>query len=199
MKPTNRRCSSCKKKVPAGEALTSSLRAFCSYTCLTAYAKSDKGQKAVQTAKKRELKERKETLKTARDYIKEAQVAFNKYIRTRDLGKPCISCGNLPEQKLGGTMDAGHFRSTGSASHLRFNTLNCHAQCVTCNRYGSGMAVDYRISLIKKIGLEAVEKLECDNTPRRFTIDYLKRVKMIFSKKALLLAKLRNKKGCTYP
>lgn len=158
------------------------------------YSKSDAGQKAVQTAKKRELKERKEKIKTARDYIKDCQVAVNAYVRYRDEGKPCISCGNLPENKLGGTMDAGHYRSRGSASHLRFNTLNIHAQCVRCNRYESGSAIPYRLGLMDKIGEDLVLALEADNTPRKFTIEYLQRCTAIFRKRLRHLKKIRNKK-----
>ena len=81
-------------------------------------------------------------------------------------------------------MDAGHYRSRGSAGHLRYNVFNIHAQCVKCNRFGSGNAVDYRIELIKRIGLDRVERIENDNQYRKFTIDYLKRVKQIFNKRA---------------
>lgn len=151
--------------------------------------KRDKENK--EKAERADLRARKESLKTAGDYIKEAQVAVNKYIRMRDYGKPCISCGALPVQKAGGTIDAGHYRSRGAASHLRFNILNIHGQCVSCNRYKSGNAVDYRINLIDKIGLELVEALEQDNQPRKFTIDYLKRVKRIFNKRARFYAKRR--------
>lgn len=159
-----------------------------------AYSKSDAGQKVVQKAKNAELKERKEKIKTARDYIKDCQVAVNAYVRYRDEGKPCISCGNLPENKLGGTMDAGHYRSRGAASHLRFNTLNIHAQCVKCNRYHSGAVTDFRIGLIRKIGQDLVDKLESDNAPRSFTIEYLQRCTAIFRKRLRHLKKIRSKK-----
>ena len=127
-------------------------------------------------------REQKEKLKTAGDYIKEAQVAFNSYIRVRDKNKQCISCGCLPGDTVqGGKFDAGHYRSRGSASHLRYHLLNCHSQCVKCNRYLSGNVVEYRKGLIARIGAERVEQIEMGNNPRKFTIDYLKRVKKIFN------------------
>ena len=197
MKSTNRRCSTCRKKVPAEEAITGALRAFCSYECLQAYAKSDKGQKAVKSAYRKDLSERKEKLKTAGDYTKEAQAAFNKFIRIRDAHKPCISCGNpLEHESLGGGYDAGHYRSRGAASHLRFNLLNVHAQCKKCNRYLSGNVTDYRIGLVSRIGQNMIDKLERDNTPKKFTVEYLKRVKSIFTRRANLYERLRNKMGC---
>ena len=197
MKSTNRRCSTCRKKVPAEEAITGALRAFCSYECLQAYAKSDKGQKAVKSAYRKDLSERKEKLKTAGDYTKEAQAAFNKFVRIRDAHKPCISCGNpLEHESLGGGYDAGHYRSRGAASHLRFNLLNVHAQCKKCNRYLSGNVTDYRIGLVSRIGQNMIDKLERDNTPKKFTVEYLKRVKSIFTRRANLYERLRNKRGC---
>ena len=134
-------------------------------------------------------RKRKEKLKTVSDYIREAQACVNKYIRARDYGQSCISCGSNPEQKRGGTMEAGHYRSRGAASHLRFNTNNINLQCVKCNRYKSGNAVDYRLGLIRKIGIEKVEALESDNRPRKFSIEYLQRMKRVFSKKARLTEK----------
>ena len=58
---------------------------------------------------KKRKKQIKEELKTVQDLMKEAQVAFNAYIRERDKGKPCISCG----KPLKGKYDAGHFFSSG--------------------------------------------------------------------------------------
>jgi len=139
-----------------------------------------KKEKAVRT----DLKGRKEKLKSASDWNKEAQAAVNKYIRFRDHGKSCISCGHISEQKRGGTMEAGHYRSRGSASHLRFNLLNIFLQCSRCNRYLSGNVVEYRKELINRIGVERVELLENDNQPRKFDIEYLKRVKRVFNKRA---------------
>ena len=200
-----KKCSYCKEKKEI--EITTPVYSFCSFDCASSMAKDKQAKqkqkqiaKAKQSQAKKEkaaradLRARKENLKTAGDYIKEAQAAVNKYIRLRDHGKPCISCGSLPEQKAGGTMDAGHYRSRGAASHLRFNVFNIHAQCVKCNRFNSGNAIDYRINLIKKIGIELVDKLEADNQPRKFTIEYLKRVKKIFSKRARFYEKRKLQK-----
>lgn len=199
------KCCGCKlrfdaetmSKLPAGN--------FHSIDCAIEYsrAKQDKARakqaskdkqidKVKQKAVRAQNRKDKERLKTKGQYIKEAQASVNKYIRLRDRGKACISCGNLPAQKFGGTMDAGHYRSRGAASHLRFNTFNIHAQCVKCNRFGSGNAVDYRINLIKLIGIERVERIENDNKPRTFSIEYLTRVKRIFNKRARHIDKINS-------
>ena len=162
----------------------------CSYICAKLWvdARSEKlAKQREQIAKKidRQLtKERKEALKTRNDWIKETQVAFNAYIRERDKDQTCICCGKpLGESKLGGGYDAGHYRSTGSAPHLRFHEDNCHAQRKHCNNWKSGNAVDYRLGLIKRIGIERVEALEADNEPRKWTIDELKELKQKYKDK----------------
>jgi len=133
----------------------------------------------------KQTRERKEALKTKRDYTKEAQVAFNAFIRVRDAEQPCICCGRTSErQYLTGTnWDCGHYRSTGSAPHLRFNEDNAHRQLTVCNRHGAGRAVDYRIGLIARIGQTRVEALEADQAPRHYTIDQLKDLKAEYKKK----------------
>jgi hypothetical protein len=57
---------------------------------------------------------------------------------------------------------------------LRFDERNAHGQLKQCNRWGSGRAVDYRLGLIRKIGLEEVESLEADQTTKKWTVDELK-------------------------
>ena len=172
-------------KLPAGR--------FHSMDCAISYsnAKQERARARlkVKAGKEQRKKDKatRERLKTNGDLIKEAQAVINKYVRLRDHGLPCISCDNLPEQKFGGSMDAGHYRSRGSAPQLRFNLLNISAQCVKCNRYGSGNAIDYRLGLIARIGLSRVEMLEQDNGYRKFSSEYLRRIKKIFNKKARVL------------
>ncbi|MDB4278422.1 recombination protein NinG [Deltaproteobacteria bacterium] len=171
----------------------SSLQKVCSPICAITLTRETQNKKQTKIAESKKKAERlsnrilKESLKPAGEYVKEAQAAINKYVRLRDRGQGCISCGGFPSHSRGGSFDAGHYRSRGAASHLRYNLYNIHAQCKKCNRYGSGNAVDYRLALIKKIGLEKVERLETDNAPRKFTIGYLKRIKKIFNRRARIL------------
>lgn len=182
MKGSTRRCAHCRKKVPVDEAVMGGIKSFCSFEHLIEFTRSKPAKEIARKVIKRDTKAKLDSLKTASDYIKEAQVAFNSYIRVRDKHKPCISCGCLPGDTVqGGKFDAGHYRSRGSASHLRYHLLNCHSQCVKCNRYLSGNVVEYRKGLIARIGAERVEQIEMGNNPRKFTIDYLKRVKKIFN------------------
>lgn len=147
----------------------------CSVPCATRSAKKDR-KEAVEAAKveRKVTRARKEAIKTIPDLIKEAQHAFNAYIRERDREQPCICCGlPLGAGEVGGAYDAGHYRSTGSASHLRFDEDNCHAQKKQCNRYGAGRAVDYRAGLLVRIGQARVERLESSNNPHKWTREEL--------------------------
>jgi hypothetical protein len=133
--------------------------------------------KKVRQAKVQErakVRTRKEAIKTIPELIKEAQREFNAYIRARDRDQPCICCGlPLGTGEVGGAYDAGHYRSVGSASHLRFSEDNCHAQRKQCNRYGAGRVVEYRMGLIDRIGAERVESLESSNEPHKWTREEL--------------------------
>lgn len=120
-----------------------------------------------------------ERLKTASDYRKEAQVAFNAYVRERDAHLPCISCGalNVASHLTGGSWDCGHYRSTGAAPHLRFDERNANKQCKRCNRDLAGNVVEYRKGLVRRIGQEAVEALEADQATRKYSADQLKAIR----------------------
>ncbi|MBS3894871.1 recombination protein NinG [Serratia marcescens] len=149
--------------------------------------KLDKAQKE----ERKQLRARKQALKTKPKWKAEAQVAFNRYVRIRDAGKPCISCGSTPAQKFGGTMDCGHYRTRGCAAHLSFHLHNAAGQCVRCNRDQSGAQKAFEQGLIERIGLEKVEALNNNNAPRTFTIEYYQRIKSIFTRKARRLEKRR--------
>jgi hypothetical protein len=112
------------------------------------------------------------------DWAKRTQKAFNHYICLRDSALPCISCGTLGNASIrhigGAPWHAGHYRSIGSAPHLRFNETNVNKQCSQCNLQLSANLIEYRKGLTNKIGLLAVEALEADQTPKHYTIDDLK-------------------------
>ena len=138
-----------------------------------------KAERIAQQADRKIIKLKLEAIKPRSKLLCEAQAVFNAYIRARDkaAGHPCISSGRPLDWNASNKVDAGHYRSTGSAPHLRFDERNCHAQSKQDNRFLAGNAVDYRIGLIARIGLEAVESLEADQTPRKYSIDQLKAIK----------------------
>ena len=168
-------CPHCRGKLEQGQRIHAE--------CITPWAdaqaekaKRAEAKKARAAAKveRASIRARKEAIKTIPVLIKEAQQAFNAYIRARDADKPCICCGlPLSAGDVGGSFDCGHYRSVGSAQHLRYDERNAHGQRKQCNRWGAGRAVDYRIGLVARIGLEAVEALESDNAPRKWLRDEL--------------------------
>jgi len=109
-------------------------------------------------------RERKMEVKPLSYWMKRAQAAFNAWVRERDAGQPCISCGRFHQ----GQNHAGHYRPAGSNPELRFEPDNCHLQCAPCNSHLSGNLGKYRPALIAKIGLERVEWLEGFHEPKRY-------------------------------
>ena len=181
------RCKHCHEKFSAEDL---ALHRRIHPACIPDYADAQESKaqrkaekQARMTAKVEKAQDRKKRAEQKRipDLIKEAQTAFNAFIRERDRGQPCICCGQpLGTGSVGGAFDCGHYRSVGSASHLRFNVDNAHAQRKQCNRYGAGRAVDYRIGLIARIGLPAVEALEASNTPHKWERDELIAIKALY-------------------
>lgn len=176
--PRRKRCPECRVMFMPSR----SSQAVCGeIECAIAHGKSEKGKettrKALADIDRHDIKVRKEALKSRGDYMRDAQKAFNEFIRVRDqlAGHACISSGR-PLDWAGNAVDAGHYRSVGAAPHLRFDERNCHAQSKQDNRYLSGNAIDYRIGLIKRIGLLAVEELEADQSVRKYTVDDLKAI-----------------------
>lgn len=72
----------------------------------------------------------------------------------------------------------------GSASHLRFNEDNCHAQSKYANQYLSGDVQAYRIGLTARIGIERVEALEANNTPHKWDKDEVREIRDRYRAKA---------------
>ena len=157
-------------------------QAVCSPACALATkdVNQQKARKSLAQVERREIKVRKEKLKSRADHLREAQAAVNEFIRLRDAHLPCISCDSIPNDYdlfTGSRWDAGHYRSVGSCPELRFEPLNIHRQCVRCNRNLSGNAVEYRIRLVLRIGAEKVDWLEGPHPARKYTVEEIKAIK----------------------
>ncbi|MFK7607897.1 MULTISPECIES: recombination protein NinG [Pseudomonas] len=164
-------------------------QAVCSPACaiLDAPKNLDRAVKSLAQVGRREIKVRKEQLKSRADHLREAQAAVNEFIRLRDAHLPCISCDSTPSDNdlmTGSRWDAGHYRSVGACPELRFELLNIHRQCVRCNRNLSGNAVEYRIRLVLRIGAEKVDWLEGPHPARKYTVDEIKVIKADYRAKS---------------
>lgn len=156
----------------------------CSPSCALAEARNpvnqEKARKALADLERRDIKARKEKLKSRADHLNDTQQAFNAWVRERDAGQPCISCGTTANVQY----CAGHYRTTAAAPELRFEPLNVHLQCNrNCNMGKSGNLLGYRPRLIEKIGLAAVEWLEGPHEPKKYTIDDLKALTALYRAK----------------
>ena len=179
--PRRKRCPECRVMFTPSRGS----QAVCGdIECAIAHGKSEKGRaiagKALAEVGRREIKVRKEKLKTRADHLREAQAALNEYVRLRDAHLPCISCDSTPNDNdlmTGSRWDAGHYRSVGACPELRFEPLNIHRQCVKCNRNLSGNAVEYRIRLVLRIGAEKVAWLEGLHPACKYTVDEIKAIK----------------------
>lgn len=170
--PRPKTCSVCKTEFTPAR----SLQKVCGPVCALAHAKAKESRqrKAIEKVERREIKVRKQRLKSRADHLRECQAVFNQWIRLRDAGQPCISCGTTADVQY----CAGHYRTTAAAPELRFEPLNVHLQCNrNCNMGKSGNLMEYRPRLIEKIGLEAVQWLEGPHEPKRYTIEDLQAMK----------------------
>lgn len=149
----------------------SSMSKVCSVPCSLRFAWDVARKKA-----EREVREARQKAKSRGDHLADLQDAFNAWVRARDAGQPCISCGRMHK----GRWHAGHYRSVGAAPELRFEPLNVHLQCAPCNLYLSGNLTAYRINLIEKIGLEKVQWLETAHAPLKLTLPQIEQMKKFY-------------------
>jgi hypothetical protein len=136
----------------------------------------------IEKAKKwaKDKREKKAELMTLSDHLKITQAIVNKYIRTRDEGQPCISCGS----HINGVKHASHYMSSGGHSSVRFHEDNIWVSCYKCNVMLSSNAIEYRKRLIKKIGVDRVEWLEDNGSDvKRWSVEELKEIQEKFKEK----------------
>ncbi|MBA1255419.1 recombination protein NinG [Pseudomonas carnis] len=147
-------------------------QAVCSPACalIDGPRHAPKARKALADIERKDIKVRKEKLKSRADHLKDTQQAFNAWIRARDAVLPCVSCGRHHE----GQYHAGHYRTVGANPELRFEPLNAWKQCAPCNNHLSGNLINYRISLLQRIGEEKVAWLEGPHEAKKYTVEELK-------------------------
>lgn len=183
------RCANCRKPFTKLRMTMKVCGAECGeiYGRKVSLEKAEKQKRKEAKAERLDTRERKEKLKTKSDVAKELQVIVNKYIRERDLlaGYGCISCGTKSTPRW----DAGHFRSIGSAAHLRFDSRNIHLQCAKCNSFLAGNLLAYKENLPERIGQKVYDELVADQMPRHYTKEDLQGLKACFREK---LKELKN-------
>lgn len=157
------------------------LQSVCSLKCAITKGQETSTRQARTEAEGRRKERRAalEKVKTRSQWMKEAQAAFNAFIRARDDKLPCVSCVRHHQ----GQYHAGHYRTVGGNPELRFNELNVWKQCAPCNDHLHGNLINYRIELIKRIGQENVDWLEGAHQPAKYSIEGLKNIKAEYRRK----------------
>lgn len=97
-----------------------------------------KAKREKEKLKKEKLKARALVRKVKKQFsrsklIKEADRVFSLYIRGRDTGKPCCTCGAPWTEQA----QCGHFMSRRYTS-TKWTESNAHGQCFRCNMILSG-------------------------------------------------------------
>lgn len=187
MANSTRKCKQCGEYSPAESGVKTPVAWFCCHDHAIAFAR-EKSARSKERKAKTEHRQRKMDVKPIGYWMKRAQVSFNAWVRARDEGLPCISCGRFHE----GQNHAGHYRPAGSNPELRFEPDNCHLQCAPCNSHLSGNLTNYRPALIAKIGLERVEWLEGPHEPKRYRREDYQAIEAEYKSKLKKLLESRN-------
>lgn len=160
----------------------------CSYECSISYSKElairrkikeeQKKEKINKEFKAVEIKDKEEKKLKASKINTKTQV--HSYIRERDKGKPCISCGT----SWNSDFQAGHHYKSETFITLRYNLDNIHGQCKRCNLHLEGAFDNYALNLPNRIGIERYNKLvELASIDKQFekvwNLENLKEVRML--------------------
>ena len=148
MKPKTRKCKYCSERYTPKH---SSLEPCPKYECRLKHLETNTPK--INRANKATAKEK---MKSYSQRLGEAKKVFQKWVRVRDKGLPCISCN----AKVSSVWDGSHFKKAELYSGVIFHENNVNKSCGKCNRYLGGNELNYRVGLIAKIGEQAVIELE---------------------------------------
>ena len=169
------------------------MQATCeNFECKVAYGE----QVAAKAKRKREKVERAndrqrlQELKPIQYWLKRTERAVNAVVRERDSEQPCISCGTYDAAEW----HAGHWKSVGANSALRFDYSNIHKQCDHCNVFKAGNATEYELRLPARIGVDEYMRLKHAPRIRKWTREECQAIEA--DAKLKLKALLSEKKEC---
>jgi len=170
-KKTHKTCITCKKELEVKHFATPRTR-MCEFCKLLVKMEKQNDQAKRKTKRIEKKKQKSKVILSIPELKKKVQRKVNSYVRERDKDLPCISCQKMFDKK-----EAGHFIAQGSSGKLRYLLQNIHGQCTGCNHYKRGNLLEYRINLVKKIGIDEVEWLEEHrHDTHKYTRDELERI-----------------------
>lgn len=175
-----KKCKVCKKEFSPTH---SSTQKVCSPSCAIKLVEANKRDKlkkaAIDDIKRVKQKLKQLSMKDRPKALRAAQAAFNAFIRERDKGLPCISCG----RSSGCKVNAGHYLSVKAHPELRFDEKNVNLQCEHCNCFLSGNLLGYRKGLIERFGQEYIDYLEKHHPLKKHVVEELHEIKALYIKK----------------
>lgn len=187
-----RRCKFCKEygydhiKILAGS--------FCNFDHATKWGLEQSSKKKEKASKKAFAEKKRKYYDNDRKIrLREAQKSFNSFIRFRDKDLPCISCGKFVAKGsggIGGDYDCGHYLTRGGFPELRFEELNAHKQCKSCNggsakysRKDKTVREGYKEGITLKIGVDKVEWLEGPHKAKKYSCTDLKEIELYYKQR----------------
>ena len=182
-----KKCPECGDKfVPERQMQPCCRKSECEISFAIRHIEATRKRRQMQRAKderiagiedRKTVKEKLEKLKPLSKLAKEAEHWINRIARIRDKDMPCISCDR--PHSWNGQWHASHYKSVGSNSALRFNLLNIHKACSICNNHLSGNIAEYARRLPDRIGIERFGLIENHPRERKYSREYLIRLKLI--------------------
>lgn len=198
------KCKFCGEYFPAGSVIKLPAGRFCTYQHATEFGRQQvekKKAKAAAAAKKIEQDRKKANFKAKRDFNrndlrwqhKQTQLVFNRmrkleellWFKEHGLEPVCISCG----KPLGNDQwCAGHFKTRGAQSNLRYDPKNVYLQHNKyCNMELSGdiagtkNTMGYRKGLIHRFGEEEgqaiIDYCEANTKPHKWTCEEVEQIR----------------------
>ena len=164
------KCRFCGERKDRDSGVKVPLGFFCSFEHAIEHGRlkgASTRKKTIEKKNKSESAKRKESIKKRTgkngfyDNLKTQLHAYIKHVLRK--GEPCYTCGKKQSPSdSGGAFHVGHFIPQKQVDPRRFMLINLRMQCYKCNVHGSGMRAEYRQRLVKEIGIDKVEWLECD-------------------------------------
>ena len=198
MANAKKKCVNCKQYFKDGTGFFTNIGFFHSKNCQLDKRKKET-DKLIKKAKNKKLAEiekkptnkRQSRVNDLSFRLEATQTSFNRYIRKRDEFDDCISCYRAAAEvfkndgwKFGGAWDCGHFLTVGAYPELRFEELNAHKQCKSCNAgHGHSINNTYRIKLIDKIGLSDFAQLNNPRSANHYSCAELKIIEKTYKRK----------------
>jgi len=152
-------CKDCKKEPRMG-----SLQSRCIKCQKSRLRAKEQAKKERLKIKRLKHKERPAALKKKLDII------FSKYIRLRDKGNPCVTCGAPWEFNH----QNGHFISRRHFA-TRWDEINAHSQCPKCNLWGAGEQFAHANAIDLMYGKGTAQSIaDCSHGIFKPTTEFLK-------------------------